>query len=93
MKPSSLLAALAFVAVTGVSAQAQKPAKGTRKANPVADSLKTLKGVIKSDVADRKAARATGDAARVKTDNAKIKDEKAQARVLKAKLPPKKPKP
>jgi hypothetical protein len=91
MKPSSLLIALAFVAAAGSSAQAQKPAKGTK--NPVADSLKALKGAIKNDVADRKAARSTGDTARARADGAKIKSEKAQAKALKARLPAKKKKP
>jgi hypothetical protein len=93
MKPSSLLIALAFIAAAGSSAQAQKPAKGSRKANPVADSLKTLKGAIKNDVADRKAARSTGDTSRARADGARIKSEKAQAKELKAMLPEKNKKP
>ena len=91
MKLSSQLIALAFIAAAGSSAQAQQPVKETR--NPVADSLKTLKTAIKNDVADRKAARSTGDTARARADGAKIKSEKAQAKALKAKLPPRKKKP
>jgi hypothetical protein len=91
MKPSSLLIALAFIAAAGSSVQAQKPATDTK--HLIADSLKALKGAIKNDVADRKAARSTGDTARARADGAKIKSEKAQAKALKAKLPPKKKKP
>lgn len=93
MKPSLLFIALAFLAAAGSSAQAQNPAKGTRPPSPVGDSVKALKGAIKNDVADRKAARSTGDMSRAKADDAKIKSEKAQLRALKAKLPPKKKKP